>query len=218
MSLSITIHRQSKAYKYLLLWEQYFQNNQSMLQQVIIEIKMLSGVKNFTVSKIPIYLIPDINNKDKEIGASFSWTPRKSFIDIEVPFGLKTPNGFFPVSILAHEFFHLILRKNKNLFLEIKKITEKNEKLFAKLSGSMLHRMFLEELLVSSFIPEGYLSEKYLNTKSYTFTSRPKDLLSWRRLIAFKSREMAKNYINNIQQIDKKYLEHIVDILKQNTK
>ena len=214
MSLSITIHKHNKAYKYLLLWKQYFQNNQSLFQQVIIEIKRLSGIKNFTVSKIPIYLIPDINNKDKEIGASFSWTPRKSFIDIEIPFGLKPPNNYFPVSILVHEFFHLMLRKNKNLFLEIEKITGKNEKLFAKLSGDMLNRMFLEELLVSSFIPEGYLSEKYLNTKSYTFTSKPKDLLSWRRLVAFKSREMAKNYVNNTRQIDEKYLEHIVDILK----
>ena len=204
--------------KDLLLWQRYFQKNQPLFQQVIVEIKKLSGIRNFAVSKIPIYLLPDIRNKDKEIGASFSWTPSKSFINIEIPFGFKTPIGFFPISILAHEFFHLMLRKNKNLFLEIKKIAKKNDELFAKLSGGMLGRMFLEELLISSFIPEGYFSEKYLNTKSYTFTSKPKDLLSWRRLIAFKSREIAKNYIDNVREIDEKYLKHIVDILKQNTK
>ncbi|MDO8443415.1 MAG: hypothetical protein Q7S78_00190 [Candidatus Azambacteria bacterium] len=174
--------------------------------------KKLIGIANFTISKIPIYLVPDANSKDKEISASFSWTPKKSFINIEIPLGLEVPNGFFPISILAHEFFHLMLRKNKSLFLEIEKITQENEKLFVRLSKGMPSRMFLEELLVSSFIPEGYLSEKYLNTKSPVAISNPKDLLSWRKLVAFKSREMAKNYIDNIQQIDKKYLEHIVDI------
>lgn len=221
MHLSIFVQKTNKhneAYEYLLLWKQYFQNNQALFKQIVIKIEKLIGITHFAISKIPIYLVPDINSKDKEISARFSWTPKKSFIDIEIPSELKTPKEFFPISILAHEFFHLMLRKNRNLFLKIEKITGKNEKLFAKLSGSMLHRMFLEELLVSSFVPEGYLSEKYLNTKSYTFTPKLKDLLSWRRLVAFKSHEMAKKYTDNAQQIDEKYLEYIIDILKQNTK
>lgn len=208
----------SKIHKQLLLWKQYFQNNQPLFQQTIIELKKLSGIKHFAVSKIPIYLISNLNSENNEIDARFSWTPKESFIAIEIPFNLKVPNHFFPVSILAHEFFHLMLRKNKNLIFEINKIAKKNERVFTKLSEGIPNRIFLEELIISSFIPEGYLSKKCLNTKFSAFTSKPKDLLSWRKIVASKSYEIAKNYINNIGQIDKKYLEHIVNVLKQNTK
>ena len=160
----------------------------------------------------------DFKNKDKEINAWFSWTPKESFIVVEIPFGLKIPNNFFPLGILAHEFFHLILKENKIFTAQISKIAGENAKLFTKLSEDIPNRIFLEELIISSFIPEGYLSKKYLNAKFPAFTSKPEDLLSWRKLVAFKSCEIAKNYINNTKQIDKKYLEHIVNILKQNTK
>jgi len=117
--------RWSKTSKQLLLWKQYFQNNQPLFQQTIIKVKKLSGIKHFAVSKIPIYLISDSSSKDKEIGARFSWTPKESFIVIEIPFDLKVPNHFFPVSVLVHEFFHLTLRENKNLILKINKIVKK---------------------------------------------------------------------------------------------
>ena len=103
------------------------------------------------------------------------------------------PDNFFPLAVLAHEFFHLMLRENKNLFLKITKIAQKNEKLFTKLSKEIPSRIFLEELLISSFIPEGYLSEKYFNTKVVSRISKPKDLLSWRKFIAFKLYQIAKN-------------------------
>ena len=106
----------SKISKHLLLWKQYFQNNQSIFQQAILELKKLSGIKYSTISKIPIYLISDPVSNDKEINAWFSWTPKENFIVVEIPLGLKAPNNFFPLAVLAHEFFHLMLRKNKNLF------------------------------------------------------------------------------------------------------
>jgi len=128
------------------------------------------------------------------------------------------PNNFFPLAVLAHEFFHLMLRKNKNLFLKITKITQKNEKLFTKLSKEIPSRIFLEELLISSFIPEGYLSEKYFNTKVVSRISKPKDLLSWRKFIAFKLYQIAKKYTDNIRQIDENYLKDLILIIKQNVK
>ncbi len=207
-----------KASKHLLLWKQYFQNNQSLLQRVVFELKKLSGVKHFTISKIPIYLSSDPSSSDKEINAWFSWTPKESFIVIEIPFDLKVPDNFFPLAILAHEFFHLMLRKNKNLFLKITKIVKKNEKLLTKLAEGMPNRIFLEELLISSFIPEGYLGEKYFNMKVAFYTSKPKDLLEWRKFVAFKLYQKTKKYIDNNWQIDENYLKDLMEIIKQTAK
>lgn len=207
-----------KASKHLFLWKQYFQNNQSLLQRVVFELKKLSGIKHFTISKIPIYLISDPVNNGKEISAWFSWTPKESFIVIEIPFDLKVPDNFFPLAILAHEFFHLMLRKNKNLFLKITKIVKENEKLLTKLAEGMPNRIFLEELLISSFIPEGYLGEKYFNMKVASYTSKPKDLLEWRRFVAFKLYRKTKKYIDNNRQIDENYLKDLMEIIKQTAK
>lgn len=207
-----------KAFKHLLLWEQYFQNNQSLFQQSILKVKKLIGIKQFTISKIPIYLISNPISNDKEINAWFSWTPKKGFIVIEIPLDLKVPNNFFPPAVLAHEFFHLMLRENKNLFLKITNIAKENDTLFTKLAEGMPNRIFLEELLISSFIPEGYLSEKYFNTKVIPHTSGPKDLLRWREFIAFKLYQMAKKYINDARKIDENYLKDLTRVIKQNVK
>jgi hypothetical protein len=96
-----------KASKRPFLWKKYFQNNQSLLQQIISDIEILSGAEKFNIYKIPIYLISNLLNKDKEINAWLSWTPRESFIVVEIPFGLKVLNIFFSLSVLAHEFFFI---------------------------------------------------------------------------------------------------------------
>ncbi|MBN2197830.1 hypothetical protein JW698_01370 [Candidatus Wolfebacteria bacterium] len=207
-----------KASNHLLLWKQYFRNNQSLFQQTTLELTKLCGIKHSIISKIPIYLISDPVSNDKEINAWFSWIPKESFIVIEIPLGLKVPNNFFPLAVLAHEFFHLMLRENKNLFLKITSIAKENDKLFTKLAEDMPNRIFLEELLISSFIPEGYFSEKYFNTKVVSYTSKPKNLLRWRKFVAFKLYQTVKKYINNNQQIDEKYLKDLIEVIKQNVK
>ncbi|HOK00434.1 MAG TPA: hypothetical protein PLE40_00630 [Candidatus Pacearchaeota archaeon] len=204
----------SKASKHLLLWKQYFQNNQFLFQQVFIELKKLSGIKYFAVSKIPIYLISDSASNNKEINAWFSWTQKESFIVVEIPLDLKVPNNFFPLAVLTHEFFHLTLRKNKNLFLKITNIAEKNDKLLIKITGNIPNKIFLEELLISSFVPEGYLSEKYFNTKVASYNLTPKDLLEWRKFIAYKFYQKAKKYIDNNWQIDENYLKDLIEVIK----
>lgn len=205
-------HKESK---YLLLWKKYFQSNQLLFQQAISNIKKLSGIKYFRASKIPIYLISDSVHKDKEIHAWFSWSPQKSFIVVEIPAGLKPPSNLLPMGILAHEFFHLILRENKALFSKISNIVEKNKKLFTKLSGEMSNRMFLEELLISSFIPEGYLGAKYFRSRTVTNVTKPNTLLMWRRFIAHKLNQTTKYYVNNARQIDEKYLKNIIKAIRQ---
>ena len=206
-----------KASKQLFLWKKYFRINQFLFQQIILSIRKLSGTKHFSFFKIPIYLISNSCSDDSEINAWFSWTPNESFIVIEIPFGLKPSNNLFPLGILAHEFFHLILKKNTALASQINKLIRKNIKSFPKLLDTHIsNRMFLEELLISSFIPEGCLCKKYLEIKAAASISKPKNLLGWRKLIAFKLYKTAKNYLCNARQIDKKYIECIINIIKRN--
>jgi len=208
-----------KASKHLLSWKRYFQLHRALFQQIISDIKKLSGIKHFALSKIPVYLISDPRSNDKEINAWFSWMPEESFIVVEIPLGLKTSTSLSPLGILAHEFFHLILRRKTGFMLQINKVAEKNAKLFAELSaGRVPNRIFLEELLISSFIPEGYLSEKHLGIKFAPYTSKPKNLLTWRKLLASQLHKITRRYINGTRQIDREYLKHALRAIKQNVK
>ncbi len=203
-----------KESKNLNSWKKYFRKNHSILQNIVLDIKKLTGVKNFKISETPIYLISDPVEKSKEINAWFSWTPKKNFMVIEIPYGLKNPNILFPIGILAHEYFHLILRKNKKFILEKNRIVRKNNKLLTKLAKRMPANMFFEELLVSSFIPEGYLGKKHLKIKIGTLTQKPRKLLEWRRWVAYKTKNRVKKYADNNKKIDREYLSDLIKIIK----
>ena len=203
----------NRASQNLSLWKQYFQSNQLLFQQIISDIQKLSGVEMFDISQIPIYLIA-YPAKSKELNAWFAWAPKESFIVLEIPDDAKIPKNLFPLGILAHEFFHLILRKNRRLFQMINAIAKQNEKLISKASKETPPRIFLEELLVSSFIPEGYLREKYLNLKVLHPQKKPKDLLSWRQFVAIKLYDIAKNYVENQRLLNYNYLKKLVETLQ----
>lgn len=203
----------NRASQNLSLWKQYFQSNQLLFQQIISDIQKLSGVGMFDISQIPIYLIA-YPAKSNELNAWFSWTPKENFIVLEIPDDAKIPKNLFPLGILAHEFFHLILRKNRRLFQMINAIAKQNEKLISKASKETPPRIFLEELLVSSFIPEGYLREKYLNLKVLHPQKKPKDLLSWRQFVAIKLYDIAKNYVENQRLLNYNYLKKLVETLQ----
>jgi len=208
----------NKSFKNLVLWRRYFQNNEFLFRQTLLKIEKLSGIKHFLVSKVPIYFVSDPTKDDEEINAWFSWTPSQKSIVIEIPFGYKPPNNYFPLSILEHEFFHLILRKNKKLLFQINNIVKENDKLLRKISNGMSNRMVFEELLVSSFIPEGYLNEKYFNQKVTPFTYKPKDLLEWRKFVAYKFYKTSKRYVDDNIVIDENYLKDLIELVGQNIK
>ncbi len=207
-----------KISKHLHLWEKYYRNNKLAFQNIISDIKKLSGTKNFTLSKTDIYFVSDPLSKYNDINAWFSWTPKESFMVVEISPNFNVSKDYFPIGILAHEFFHLILRADKRLMLQIDKISKKNTGLLSRLSKGLIpNRMFLEELLVSSFIPEGYLSEKYLHIKTTSNNpSKPGNLLAWRRLVASQMRDTVKKYMDDDKKIDERYLKLLVEVIKQN--
>ena len=117
-------------------------------------------------------------------------------------------------SVLPHEIFHILLKQNGLIKKEIEMISKKYEdglNFFNKNFG-LSNKMFLEELVLSSFIPEGYLSEKYLNniSKKYKNTTDSNDkLLLYRLFVAKEMRAVAGEYVNNGLHIDKEYINKI---------
>lgn len=187
--------------------------NWTLLESMIINICSLCGIKTFS-DRVPINLIYGKNNK--EIFAWFSWTPKNSTITIEFSKSVKVNNQFM-IMVLVHELFHLILRKNKNLMQKISKYAKSNESILTKIKEKkLLPRIILEELIVSSFIPEGYLSKKYFNRpiKKTSNKSLYNDLIDWRRYIAYKMQGYAQLYFKKKQAIDNTYINKIINLIK----
>lgn len=104
---------------------------------------------------------------------------------------------------------------------KISKYSESNKSILIKIKEQGLFpKMILEELIVSSFLPEGYLSKKYFNKPTKKVPNKPpnKDLIDWRRYIAYKMRTYAQLYFNKKQTIDDAYIEKIINLIKKSQK
>jgi len=210
-----TTHWRSAA-PHLSLWKEYLLAHERTLQKILTTLYNLTSTRGFTARHIPFYLIADPTNPTQELSAWFSWTPKKSFVVIEIPLAAIPSQTLFPVGIVAHEILHLLLRKNIRLFTELKNLAKDNAKLWLKTSDLPISpENFLEELLVSSFVPEGYLGEKYLQHKIKRLVMLPNDLLDWRRLIAYHMRTIARNYAEKNKAIDLKYMEYLLEVIKK---
>lgn len=198
--------------KHLESWKKYLKSNEVLFCKVFEHLQKISGVKNFKKNKVPIYLVSVPKMEDEGISAWFSWTPKESFIVAEIPYTETPPKNLFPLSVLMHEFFHLMIRKNSGLFSLLISTARKNRKKLKKAADGMPYEMFLEEMLMSSFLPEGYLGEKYFFTMpSIKIGKKPKRLEKWRRMIAEKMKNDIKEYTSKEKKIDKKFLKKLVE-------
>ena len=187
--------------------------NSEILNRLLSKIFLLCQISNFN-DPTKINLIYKKTNQ--EIFAWFSWTPQDSFITIEFN-KLNKIDDQFIILVLAHELFHLILRKNKNLVRTIIKYSKLHTSCLQQIKETrLLPKIILEELIISSFIPEGYLSKKYFN-KSIKKISKflYNDLIDWRRYIAYKMQFYAKTYLKNKQTIDNNYIEKIIKLIEE---
>ncbi len=124
--------------------------------------------------------------------------------------------------ILLHEYFHLALNRNtdiKNKIVSLAKI-HRQSLLKLKIPEWPTH-VILEEALVSSFIPEGYLSkelsQKNIKKDALQQINRKniERLLKMRYFCALKMYNLAKEYTDSQKSIDSKYLTTLVNVLKQ---
>lgn len=123
--------------------------------------------------------------------------------------------------IILHEIFHILLKGNKKLFLSFQKIISTNIRLIKKSPlKSWPSKIVFEEALISSFLPEGYLSEKFLNSDVQRFAknglaNKTNDLLTKLRFFcALNLYTLAKKYIEEHKTLDNFYFSHVISNVK----
>ena len=200
---------------------EYYQKNEKTLLEIIHIICRLCQIKKFNISSVPIHLLLSSPASEDSQGW-FSWTPKQSKIVLECSGWRNDIRKKFPIAILAHEIFHLIIRKNKKLNEKIQSFSQNNKETLNKICDPMPVGMFFEEMLLSSFIPEGYLSKKYLNIPTkrrakYELAEKSFfDIILTRRYIAQAMKAKAKNYTDGKSKfIDSDYFnEMLLKLLK----
>ncbi len=206
------------ALKKLSEWERYFRNHERLFADVFPHVEKICGVRNFDVSAVPVYLVADFSHDDTELDAWFSWSPERTFVVVEIPLGFRVPASTFPVGILVHEFFHLALRRNSDLLSYIREVAERNEEVLRDVSDGMPIGLFLEELVVSSFVPEGCLGREYFGTEVVVGIGKPQDMVDWRRFAASELHETASDYVHHGRTLDANYLAALVRVVKRDSK
>jgi hypothetical protein len=113
--------------------------------------------------------------------------------------------------IIPHELFHILLRNNNRLLKNLRELAAENESSLAKINfEGYSSRMAFEEIILSSFIPEGYLIHKKIELPR----RKPKDFQAVRRQFAYLLRDEAKKYVIAKKPIDKAYLEKVMSEIK----
>lgn len=189
-------------------------SNVKKVNAIMKKIYSLSNYKNDFDTKLTIVLKPS------RIDRLEGWVESEKRIVLKCS-GWKDLNEIVFLTI-PHELFHLAIQRNKKLSLVIKKMANSN---YQKLSKINIHNwkihLVLEELLISSFIPEGYLSEKFSKidvqkkNKKIIKSQKADPFLKERHKIAFKMFPLAKKYVENSKPIDEDYLINIINNIKK---
>lgn len=184
--------------------------------KIIEDLCSLKKDQNFK-ENLPIYFVMSSSCPEDFVGW-YSIFNKKIDIVLENS-NLKSSN--FLIAIIAHEFFHLAIKHNKKIIDKLEKISSQNETILRRISKEISPRMVLEELLLSSFVPEGYLANHCLGLKVKKSLSLKDhktgkfNLVLSRRYIADKMKDLAREYILEKRQIDENYLNNIILEIKK---
>ena len=114
--------------------------------------------------------------------------------------------------IVPHELFHILLLNNNRLLKDLRELAAENESSLAKINfEGYSFRMAFEEIILSSFIPEGYLIHKRISPPR----RKPKDFQAVRQQFAYLLQDEAKKYVVAQKPIDKDYLENAMGEIKR---
>jgi hypothetical protein len=114
--------------------------------------------------------------------------------------------------IIPHELFHILLRNNGRLLKKLRELAAENESSLAEINlEGYSSRMAFEEIILSSFIPEGYLIHKKIEPPR----KKPKDFQAIRQQFAYLLRDEAKKYVVAQKPIDKVYMEKVMGEIKR---
>jgi len=198
---------------------EYLNSQSKKIGTVVSTICVLSGIEggDAYLKQTPVHLVVSSDKKKDVIGWFSTMDNRTDFV-LECS-GVASSNLNFLSMVLLHELFHLILRTNSQIRDRIKSISDENKQILATLSRDMSTSLVLEELLVSSFIPEGYLGAKFFKKKikSASFIKEKNGVVSFvsaRQFSAYKLKEMASEYVGARKAIDDNYLFSIIEVIK----
>lgn len=211
--------------KFNLIWEEeekklekiskHINKNKKQIDKNLLIIKKLTGVKknNFLIK---IHLLMDSSKKEAQ-----AWSNKNNII-LECSNCLaKKKLPYLINCILMHELFHFIIKKNKKLFNNILSSSKKIKSYLPKNLTGWDAKIIFEDALISSFLPEGYLAEKFckINSKKENkkelHTKKNNNFTRLRNFCALENYEIAKKYVKKEKIIDKNYLNKIIDCIKK---
>jgi len=119
-------------------------------------------------------------------------------------------------SILMHEYFHILLKRNTKLFTKFSRLINKNKKNINYSNfESWGAAIIFEEALVSSFVPEGYLAEENLGINArkiaeHAIKKNSDNLTKLRYYCALNLYELAGEYIKKRKSLDQEYFLSVI--------
>jgi hypothetical protein len=200
----------------LLAIDRYLKSNTRQLDAALGNVTALCGTTTRT-DHIPMNLVIGSGAK----GDMSGWCSRMgSEIELILECS-KLPGGSraeFLKMIAVHELFHCALAKSDKLKKLLDRLAEKHARKLSALSHltGASPRNVLEELVISSFVPEGYLGKLHFKTKLGPIKKPPAtgpNFVSVRRYAGYAMRSISKEYVLHKKQIDGLYVESLLERL-----
>lgn len=194
--------------------------NKVTINEHIKIIKKLCGLSKSKSPDINLYILLSSNTKEESQGRASGNT-----VALECSGWPITKIDYLFNNILLHELFHILLKKNKSLFDKLSKLIDQNVHILEKSKlGIWSLNIVAEEALISSFIPEGYLSEKNLKTdiikeaKQELNKKNVDPLSQLRNFSAILMYDEAKKYVDGKKSLDVEFFNKIITVIKEFTK
>lgn len=123
--------------------------------------------------------------------------------------------------IFLHECFHILFKRNGKLFSVFKSVINRNRQIINKTElKNWMPEVIFEEALISSFLPEGYLSEKILKINSRKVArkelakKRVDKFAALRNFCALHLYDSAKKFVSENKPLDEFYFEKTVKCIR----
>ncbi len=169
------------------------------------KISVLTGTHRINIKKIPIEI-----KKVKKSQYSALAYPNKIVLSIPEAMDVKMKKELS--AILTHEYFHICIENNDKLKRIIKKCLDENIDFIKSLKIKKLTSwLVLNELIVSSFVPEGYIGQLMGYDTHYKETTIMGSIRLSIGKIMFNT---AKRYVLKRKIIDEAYIDTIIKKLK----
>lgn len=201
---------------------QKLSERQDQLNNIVRDIATLCSSSRFSAQDFPVHLVMTGSDSSDAQGW-YSIEGKKIALVLESSSYRGKKEIDFLLLVLAHEFFHIALKRSREIVELIERVARKQSSILLKLFKTQNPKQALEELLISSFIPEGYLAFHYMGLKIRLVRGLRRrengtaDFITARRYCAYKMKDLAQEYVMNKHVIDQRYLHSLIDKIKRDS-